>query len=112
MFFLQAYFFLLQCSGLSIGFETSEYTVSENGGSVQLCLMFRGPLKNDSFVELQISLFPYTAGGRSDKKWPFIFSIAQSWMLLEYLSFWETKFYQLEKNTYLQPFRKRNINSV
>ena len=39
------------------------YTISEDEASVELCLMFRGPLKNDSIVELGITLLSDSADG-------------------------------------------------
>ena len=53
------------CIGLSIGFEDAAYTVREDSGTVEVCLMFEGPLKNSSFVELQISLTSASASGTS-----------------------------------------------
>ena len=57
----------MKCScthtGLSIGFDNTEYAVSEDGGMLEVCLMFRGPLKNDSFVELKILLIHNTTQG-------------------------------------------------
>ena len=43
-----------------MGFDRLSYTVAENE-ILELCIMFRGPLKNDSFVELSISLLPDSA---------------------------------------------------
>ena len=58
-------YFLALCIGLSIGFEDAAYTVREDSGTVEVCLMFEGPLKNSSFVELHISLASASASGTS-----------------------------------------------
>ena len=57
--------FWVLCIGLSIGFEDTAYTVSEDSGTVEVCLTFEGPLKNSSFVELQISFTSASASGMS-----------------------------------------------
>ena len=41
-----------------------EYTFREQDGMVQVCLNFSGPLKNDSYVELEITLIPNGADGK------------------------------------------------
>jgi hypothetical protein len=46
---------------LSIGFEYPSYIINETSRVLEVCLMFRGPLKSDSFVELKMSLIPMTA---------------------------------------------------
>ena len=46
--------------GLSVGFEQRTHIVNE-GDFEELCLMFQGPLKNDSFVELSMSIVEDTA---------------------------------------------------
>ena len=53
-------------SGVTVGFDRLSYTVAENE-ILELCIMFRGPLKNDSFVELSISLLPDSAESKLNK---------------------------------------------
>ena len=48
---------------MTVGFDRLSYTVAENE-ILELCIMFRGPLKNDSFVELNISLLSDRAGSK------------------------------------------------
>ena len=49
---------------MEVGFDRLSYTVAENE-ILQLCIMFRGPLfKNDSFLELNISLLSDSAGSK------------------------------------------------
>ena len=50
--------------GVSVSFEREDYTVNEESGTLEVCLTFDGPLKSDSFVELQISLTSVSATGR------------------------------------------------
>lgn len=51
--------------GVSVGFEQLNYFVEEGEEFVEFCLMFQGPLKNDSFVELSMSTVEATAGSKS-----------------------------------------------
>ena len=48
---------------MTIGFDRTQYTVREDEGSVSVCLRFRGPLKNDSFVDLQINIISAVPDG-------------------------------------------------
>lgn len=50
-------------TGVSIGFERSAYTADEDIGQVELCLMFRGSLKVNSFLELEIIVIAGSATG-------------------------------------------------
>ena len=64
--FLANFFrFLSFFSAVTIGFERSMYAVREDAGSVDICLRFRGPLKNDSFVELNITINSNISGGEA-----------------------------------------------
>ena len=51
--------------GVSISFERTAYTVSEDDLTLEVCLTLDGPLKSDSFVELSISLTSDSATGWS-----------------------------------------------
>ena len=47
------------CVGVTVEFSDSKYTFREDAGLVyDVCLMFYGPLKMDSYVELNITLIP------------------------------------------------------
>ena len=50
-------------SGVTVGFERLSYTVAEDE-ILELCIMFRGLLRNDSFLELNISLLSESAGSK------------------------------------------------
>ena len=55
------------CIGVTVRFGDSEYTFREDAGLVyDVCLMFSGPLKMDSYVELSITLIP--ADGADGKR--------------------------------------------
>ena len=56
-------FVLFFLAAVSIGFDSSEYRVREDEGRAQVCLRFRGPLKNNSFVELSITISTNNSGG-------------------------------------------------
>ena len=50
---------------MTVGFDRLSYTVAENE-ILELCIMFRGLLSNDSFLELNISLLSDSAGSKLD----------------------------------------------
>ena len=50
-------------SGVTVGFDRLSYTVAEDE-ILKLCIKFRGPLRSDSFLELNISLLSDSAGSK------------------------------------------------
>ena len=50
-------------TGVSIGFNSTSYTVREDDGFVSVCFRFLGPLKNNSFVELNITIISANPDG-------------------------------------------------